>query len=121
MLGVLIAIILLLIFGLYLLIYLSSLFFLKDTMVSVFKMNSPDVPLWSQIQPWFTSSFWGNTILTIIIALILFLLFAPYICKCVTRFVSNHMKTFKLQTIVLSPTVSVVSSSYYLGPLDKKP
>ena len=39
---------------------------------SLFKMDSPNVPLWSQIQAWFTSSPWWKTNLTAVIVIILF-------------------------------------------------
>ena len=47
-----------------------------------------------------TSSPWWKTILITIILIVLFLLFAPCICNCVTGFVSSRMKAFKLQMVV---------------------
>lgn len=44
---------------------------------------------------------WWKTILLTIILIVLFLLFAPCICNCVTGFVSSCMKAFKLQMAVL--------------------
>ena len=49
---------------------------------------------------------------------ILFLLFAPCICNCITGFVSRRMKAFKLQMVAQTPATAVASYSYYLGPLD---
>ena len=42
-----------------------------------------------------------------------FLLLAPYICNCITGFVSSHMKAFKLQMVAQTPATAVASSSYY--------
>ena len=47
-----------------------------------------------------TISPWWKTILIITILIVLFLLFAPCICDCVTWFVSNCLKAFKLQMVV---------------------
>ena len=49
----------------------------------------------------------------------LFLLFAPWICNCITGFVSSRMKAFKLQMVAQTPPTAVASSNYYLGPLDQ--
>ena len=57
--------------------------------------------------------------LLILILIVLFLLFAPCICNCITRFVSSRMKASKLQMIVQTPATVATSSSYYLGPLDQ--
>ena len=51
--------------------------------------------------------------------IVLFLLFAPCICNCVTRFVSNHMKALKLQMVAQTPAITAASPDYYLGPLDQ--
>ena len=64
---------------------------------SLFKMDYLDVLLWSQMQLWFTSSPWWKTILSVVIVIILFLLFAPYICNCIMNFVSQCLEVFKLQ------------------------
>ena len=55
-------------------------------------------------------------LLTLLI--VLFLLFAPCICNCVTGFVSSRMKAFKLQMVAQTPATAAASSNYYLGPLD---
>ena len=57
--------------------------------------------------------------LLILILVVLFLLFAPCICNCITEFVSSHMKAFKLQMVAQTPATAVASSNYYLVPLDK--
>ena len=57
--------------------------------------------------------------LLILILNVLFLLFAPCICNCITGFVSSRMKAFKLQMVAQTPATAVASSSYYLGPLDQ--
>ena len=57
--------------------------------------------------------------LLILILIVLFLLFAPCICKCITGFVSSHMKAFKLQMVAQTPATVATSSNYYLGPLDQ--
>ena len=83
-------------------------------------MDSPEVSvtsLWVML----TSCPWWKTILIIIIMIVLFLPFAPCICNCVTAFVSNHLKAFKLQMIVQAPTSATASSNYYLGPQDQRP
>ena len=62
-------------------------------------MDSPEASgtsLWEML----TSSPWWKTILIVIIVIVLCLLFAPGICNCITGFVSNHLKGFKLQTVV---------------------
>ena len=45
----------------------------------------------------------------------------PYICNCITGFVSNGLKTFKLQMVVQAPTSATASSNYYLGPWIRDP
>ena len=57
--------------------------------------------------------------LLILSLVVLFLLFAPCICNCITEFVSSRMKAFKLQMVAQTPATAVASSSYYLGPLDQ--
>ena len=57
--------------------------------------------------------------LLLLILVVLFLLFAPCICNCITGFVSSCMKAFKLQMVAQTPATAVASSSYYLGPLDQ--
>ena len=57
--------------------------------------------------------------LLILILNVVFLLFAPCICNCITGFVSSHMKPFKLQMIAQTLATVATSSSYYLGPLDQ--
>ena len=61
-----------------------------------------------------------KTILITIILIVLFLLFAPCICNCVTGFVSSRMKAFKLQKVAQTSATAAASSNYYLGPLDQK-
>ena len=65
-----------------------------------------------------TSCPWWKTILITIILIVLFLLFAPCTCNCVTGFVSSCMKAFKLKMVAQTPTAAA-SSNYYLGPLDQ--
>ena len=50
---------------------------------------------------------------------VVFLLFALYICNCITGFVSSRMKAFKLQMVAQTPATAAASSNYYLGPLDQ--
>ena len=45
----------------------------------------------------------------------------PCISNCVTGFVSNRMKAFKLQMVAQTPVTAAPSSNYYLGPLDHNP
>ena len=56
-----------------------------------------DIPEASTASFWemLTSAPWWKTILITIILIVLFLLFAPCICNCVTGFVSSRMKAFK--------------------------
>ena len=64
-------------------------------------MDTPEASiasLWETL----TSSPWWTTILITIILVVLFLLFAPCICNCITGFVSSRMKAFKLQTVTSS-------------------
>ena len=58
-------------------------------------------------------------LLTLLI--VLFLLFASYICNSVTGFVSSCRKAFKLQMGAQTPATAAASSDYYLGPLDQRP
>ena len=83
-------------------------------------MDSPEASVTSLCEPLTSSPQW-KTILTVIIIIVLFLLFAPCFSNCVTGFVSNRLKAFKLQMIVHPPAVSTTSSSYYLGLLDQRP
>ena len=81
-------------------------------------MDTPEASiasLWERL----TSSPWWKTILITIILIILFLLFAPCICNCVTGFVFSHMKAFKLQMVAQTPVLIAASSDYYVGPLDQ--
>ena len=57
--------------------------------------------------------------LLILNLIVLFLLFAPCICNCVTKFVSSRMKAFKLQIVAQTPATATAASNYYLGPLDQ--
>ena len=68
-----------------------------------------------------TSCPWWKTILIVVILIVLFLLFAPYICNCVAGFVSSRMKALKLQMVVQTPMSATASSNYYLGTLDQRP
>ena len=56
-------------------------------------------------------------LLTLLI--VLFLLFAPCICKSVAGFVSSCMKDFKWQMVAQTPATAAASSN--LGPLDQRP
>ena len=59
-------------------------------------IQAMDTPEDSTASLWtLTSSPWWKTILITIILIVLFLLFAPYICNCVTGFLSSLMKAFK--------------------------
>ena len=62
-----------------------------------------DIPEASTASFWemLTSAPWWKTIFLTITLIVLFLLFAPCICNCVTGFVSSCMKAFKLQMAVL--------------------
>ena len=94
--------------------------FTKHVNKMIQAMDSPEATvtsLWEML----SSSPWWKTILITIILIALFLLFAPCIFNCVTGFVSNHLKAFKLQMVVQAPTSATASSNYYLGPLDQRP
>ena len=81
-------------------------------------MDTPEATiasLWETL----ISSPWWKTILITVILIVLFLLFAPCICNCVTGFVSSLMKAFKLQMVAQTPAITSASSNYYLGPLDQ--
>ena len=58
-------------------------------------------------------------LLTLLI--VLFLLFAPWVCNCVMGFVSSCLKAFKLQMVAQTPATAATSCNYYLGPLDHRP
>ena len=81
-------------------------------------MDTPEASiasLWETL----TSSPWWTTILITIILSVLFLLFDPCICNCITGFISSRMKAFKLQMVAQTPATVAAASSYYLGPLDQ--
>ena len=86
-------------------------------------IEAMDIPEASIASLWetSTSSPWWKTILITIILIVLFLLFAPCICNCITGIVSSRMGAFKLQMVAQSPATAAASSIYYLGPLDQKP
>ena len=94
--------------------------FTKHVNKMIQAMGTPEASvasLWETL----TSSPWWKTILIEIILIVLLLLFAPYTCNCVARFVSSRMKAFKLQMVAPTPVTAAASSSYYLGPLDQRP
>ena len=73
-------------------------------------MDTPEASiasLWETL----TRSPWWTTILIAIILIVLFLLFAPCICNCVTGFVSSRMKAFKLQMVAQTPATSTAASN----------
>ena len=81
-------------------------------------MDTPEAStasLWETL----TSSPWWKSILITIILIVLFLLFAPCICNCITGFVSSRMKAFKLQMVAHTTAITAASPDYYLGPLDQ--
>ena len=44
---------------------------------------------------------------------------SPYICNCITGFVSNRLKASELQMVVQVPMSATASFNYYLGPLNQ--
>ena len=95
-------------------------YFTKHMNKMIQVMDCPEASvtsLWEML----TSSPWWKTILIVKILIVLFLLFAPCICNCVTGFVSNPLKAFQLQMVVQAPRSATDSSNYYLGPLDQRP
>ena len=62
-----------------------------------------------------------GTVRLLTLLIVLFLLFAPCICKCVAGFVSSCMKDFKWQMVAQTPATVAASSNCYLGPLDQRP
>ena len=94
--------------------------FAKHTKMMIQAMDAPEASI-ASLQETLTSSPWWKTILITIILIVLLLLFAPYTCNCVARFVSSRMKAFKLQMVAPTPVTAAASSSYYLGPLDQRP
>ena len=83
-------------------------------------IEATDTPEASTASLWetLTRSPWWTTILITIILIVLFLLFAPCICNCITEFVSSCMKAFKLQMVAQTPATAAADHNYYLGPLD---
>ena len=81
-------------------------------------MDTPGASIASLWETLTSSSGW-TTILITIILIVLFLLFAPCICNCITEFVSSCMKAFKLQMVAQTPATAATSSNYSLGPLDQ--
>ena len=95
-------------------------YFTKHMNKMIQVMDCPEASvtsLWEML----TSSPWWKTILIVKILIVLFLLFAPCICNCVTGFVSNRLKAFNLQMAVQAPRSATASFNYYLGPLDQRP
>ena len=91
--------------------------FTKHVNKMIQAMGTPEASvasLWETL----TSSPWWTTILITIIQIVLFLLFAPFICNCITGFVSSRIKAFKLQTVAQTPATAAADHNYYLGPLD---
>ena len=82
-------------------------------------MDTPEASIASLWETLTSSPRW-KTILITIILIVLFLLFAPCICNCVTGFVSSRMKPFKLQKVAQTSATAATSSNYYLGLLDQK-
>ena len=82
-------------------------------------MDSPEasVTLWETQH----SSTWWKTILIIITLIVLFLLFAPFICNCVTGFASNRLKASKLQVVVQAPTSPQPPPTITWGPWIRDP
>ena len=83
-------------------------------------MDTPEASiasLWETL----SSSPWWKTILITIILIVLFLLFAPCICNCVTGFVSSCIKTFKLQIVTQTPATAAASSTTIWGPWIRNP
>ena len=81
-------------------------------------MDTPEASialLWETL----TSSPWWKTVLITIILIVLFLLFAPCICNCITGFVYSRMKALKLQMVAQTPAITAASPDCYLGPLDQ--
>ena len=81
-------------------------------------MDTPEASiasLWETL----TSSPWWTTILITIILSVLFLLFDPCICNCITGFISSRMKAFKLQMVAQTPATAAAASNCSLGPLDQ--
>ena len=81
-------------------------------------MDTPEASIASLLET-LASSPWWTTILITIILIVLFLLFAPCICNCITGFVSSRMKAFKLQMVAQTPATAAAASNDYLGPLDQ--
>ena len=78
-------------------------------------MDSPEASvtsLWEML----TSPPWWKTVLIVIILIVLYLLFAPCICNCITGFVSNSVKAFKLQMVVQAPRVPQPPPTIIWGP-----
>ena len=83
-------------------------------------MGTPEastVSLWEKL----TSSSWWKTILIPRNLMVLFLLFAPWICNCVDGFISSCMNAFKLQMVAQTPVTATASSIYYLDPWIRDP
>ena len=73
-------------------------------------MDTPEASIASLLET-LASSPWWTTILITIILIVLVLLFAPYICNFITRFVSSRMKAFKLQMVAQTPATSTAASN----------
>ena len=93
-------------------------YFTKHMNKMIGAMDTPEASiasLWETL----TSSPWWTTILITIILSVLFLLFDPCICNCITGFISSRMKAFKLQMVAQTPATAAAVSNYYLGTLDQ--
>jgi hypothetical protein len=63
--------------------------------------------------PWLPSRTWFLPFLGPVVAIILLLVFGPFILNLLVKFVSSHLESIKLQV----PLVEM-KTTYYRGPLD---
>jgi hypothetical protein len=70
--------------------------------------------VWDQIKFWLPSRSWFLPFLGPIVAIILLLVFGPYILNLLVKFVSSCLESIKLQM----PLVEI-KMTYYHGPLEK--
>jgi hypothetical protein len=69
--------------------------------------------VWEQIKSWLPSRTWFLPFLGPKIAIILLLVFGPYILNLLVKFVSSRLESIKLQMLLVE-----MKTTYYRGPLD---
>jgi hypothetical protein len=70
------------------------------------------IQVWDHIKSWLPSRTWFLPFLGPIVAIILLLVFGPWILNLFVKFMSSHLESIKLQMPLME-----MKTTYYLGPL----